>query len=123
MKTIDFEAYRQRLLDEKAEAATRLASHNGAFQRSITSEPYDSFDAAQEQTDYLIEDSIANLEDKRLEAVDDALHRLIDGAYGQCEDCSKPIAKERLDALPKATLCVQCQAQREGFGPLRLFSA
>ena len=36
------------------------------------------------------------------------------GAYGVCEDCGKPIAPERLAALPDSTRCVRCQAAWEG---------
>ncbi len=35
------------------------------------------------------------------------------GRYGLCEDCSRPIGDERLEALPTATRCVRCQAEWE----------
>lgn len=37
---------------------------------------------------------------------------------GRCQDCGLPIGAERLEALPSATRCVNCQAaweQRRGF--------
>ncbi len=43
-----------------------------------------------------------------LEKVEDALERLHQGMYGICECCGCPIPKERLSALPSATLCVSC---------------
>lgn len=48
-----------------------------------------------------------------LEAAEHALERLDAGAYGICEDCGRPINPERLEALPHATLCIQCKSKRE----------
>ena len=45
--------------------------------------------------------------------IDCALARVEDGSYGICEDCGQEIPPARLEALPSATLCVGCKAQRE----------
>ena len=42
-----------------------------------------------------------------------ALDRLQDGDLGACEECGEPIAAARLDALPWATLCLDCQTAAE----------
>ncbi len=42
-----------------------------------------------------------------------AQDRLREGRYGVCESCGCPIPQRRLQALPTATLCVQCQERRE----------
>ena len=42
-----------------------------------------------------------------------ALERLEDGTYGQCESCGNPIGKLRLQAYPRATLCVACKTKQE----------
>jgi RNA polymerase-binding protein DksA len=47
--------------------------------------------------------------EQHLEAVDAALRRLDDGSYGACLRCGSPIAAERLDALPWAAHCIECQ--------------
>jgi DnaK suppressor protein len=52
---------------------------------------------------------IGNLQE-RLHDVDRALERLAAGTYGICERCGKPIAPARLEALPFATLCIDCKA-------------
>ena len=114
---INFETHRRRLLDERVDVSSRLGTHNGAFTRSVTSEPYDLYDAAQEHVDLFIEDRIANLEDRRLDAIDEALERLISGTYGRCMDCKQPISERRLSAIPDTKLCVHCQTQRERGGP------
>lgn len=53
-----------------------------------------------------------------LRQVQHALQRIEDGTYGQCERCGKPIAKARLDALPEATLCIDCKAEQEAHTPI-----
>ena len=39
-----------------------------------------------------------------------------DGQYGVCEGCSCSIPMARLNALPYATLCINCQRESERFG-------
>jgi len=46
----------------------------------------------------------------------EALERIEQGKYGQCESCEQPIAKERLRAMPHARLCIDCQRQAERWG-------
>jgi len=41
-----------------------------------------------------------------------ALEKIEDGTYGTCAECGKPIPVARLDALPSATLCVDCASSR-----------
>jgi RNA polymerase-binding protein DksA len=45
----------------------------------------------------------------QLAAVEAALRRLDDGTYGTCVRCGEPIAAERLEALPWASHCIDCQ--------------
>ena len=42
-----------------------------------------------------------------------ALERLDDGTYGVCESCGQPIGKLRLQAAPRATLCMPCKMKSE----------
>ena len=53
-----------------------------------------------------------------LKQVEHALRRIDDGSYGQCERCGKPIAKARLEAMPEATLCIDCKAEQEARTPI-----
>jgi DnaK suppressor protein len=46
---------------------------------------------------------------QHLAAVDAALARLDDDSYGRCVRCGRLIAPERLDALPWAAHCIECQ--------------
>jgi len=51
-------------------------------------------------------------EEQHLLLVEAALKRMADGTFGVCATCGKPIASERLEALPWATDCIGCQAKK-----------
>ena len=46
---------------------------------------------------------------QQLELVEAALARIDAGTFGTCTNCGKPIATERLEALPWAAWCIDCQ--------------
>jgi DnaK suppressor protein len=45
--------------------------------------------------------------------IEEALKRFEDGTFGICEVCEKPVSGKRLEAVPYATLCIQCQSEQE----------
>ena len=53
-----------------------------------------------------------------IQQVEHALGRIEAGTYGECESCGAAIPKARLDALPEATLCIDCKAEEEAKLPL-----
>ncbi|MEU2419862.1 TraR/DksA C4-type zinc finger protein [Streptomyces sp. NPDC007851] len=48
-----------------------------------------------------------------LEQTELALQKLDAGTYGLCENCGNPIGKARMQAFPRATLCVECKQKQE----------
>lgn len=52
-----------------------------------------------------------------LDQIEAALRRMEKGSYGVCERCHKPIARERMRALPFARYCIACQASAESAIP------
>ncbi len=48
-----------------------------------------------------------------LNKIDEALRKLDEGTYGICNDCNQEISEKRLDALPFAIYCVECQQRKE----------
>ncbi len=50
---------------------------------------------------------------EKLLAIDDALDKIQDGTYGECEECGDDIGAGRLKAIPLAKLCISCQSQLE----------
>jgi DnaK suppressor protein len=61
------------------------------------------------EIDYTLEESDARL----LAAIDQALARIESGTYGVCVNCGAQIAPERLEAMPWATLCIDCKRKEE----------
>jgi RNA polymerase-binding protein DksA len=48
-----------------------------------------------------------------LSRVEVALRALDNGTYGTCTSCGKPIAPERLEAIPWVALCIDCARKAE----------
>lgn len=57
--------------------------------------------------------SLTDTERKQLLQIDDALRSLEKGTYGLCLNCGQPISRKRLEALPWATYCIDCQQKLE----------
>lgn len=48
-----------------------------------------------------------------LRAIEVAMQRIEDGAYGDCMNCDEPINPKRLEFDPTATLCIDCASKSE----------
>jgi len=57
--------------------------------------------------------SMAKNSRENLELVEGAIARIDKGSYGVCESCGGPIGKMRLQAFPRATLCLECKQRQE----------
>jgi DnaK suppressor protein len=71
-----------------------------------------ALDAAQDE----LTCQLAEVEARELTSIDNALQRMRDNEYGSCEACSLEIPLARLQALPYATMCIQCQREAERQG-------
>ncbi|MFC1982765.1 TraR/DksA family transcriptional regulator [Chloroflexota bacterium] len=49
---------------------------------------------------------------RELGEVEHALHKFEEGTYGYCDNCGQAIDPARLEALPQATLCLNCKSQQ-----------
>jgi RNA polymerase-binding protein DksA len=61
------------------------------------------------EIDYTLEENSENV----LLSIDGALDRIQAGTYGTCVNCGKPIAEDRLAAIPWATTCIDCKRLEE----------
>ncbi len=76
-------------------------------------------DRADLAQDYFLQDRRRALMDRledSLEQVTGALERIETGEYGKCQHCGQQISPARLEALPYAELCIDCQEKRETGG-------
>lgn len=76
----------------------------------------DVVDAALDTAQDEISSQLAEVESRELAHIENALRRMNAGEYGVCEVCSKKIPMARLDALPYATMCIECQREIERNG-------
>jgi DnaK suppressor protein len=73
----------------------------------------DSVDAAVDGDYSEINSQLAQTESRELMRIEHALQRVRQGTYGLCEICGSKIAAVRLQALPYATMCIECQQTAE----------
>jgi RNA polymerase-binding transcription factor len=71
-----------------------------------------ALDAAQDE----VSSQLAEVESRELANIDRALLRIKTGSYGLCEICNGKIPLARLNALPYATSCIECQRAAENGG-------
>ncbi len=76
----------------------------------------DVVDAALDSAQDEISSQLAEVESRELASIENALVRMKEGQYGVCEGCSCSIPMARLNALPYATLCIECQRESERYG-------
>lgn len=73
----------------------------------------DQADAGSMTAERVHEIALTNNARASLEQAQHALEQLEAGTYGICENCGLPIGKLRLQARPRATLCMPCQAKQD----------
>lgn len=52
-------------------------------------------------------------EEFHIREIESALKKMDEGNYGICEFCGKDIGEERLEALPYAKLCIECENEKD----------
>jgi DnaK suppressor protein len=76
----------------------------------------DVADFALDSAQHELNSQLAEVESRELASIENALERMRTGQYGLCEGCSERIPVARLNALPYATLCIECQREAERNG-------
>jgi RNA polymerase-binding transcription factor len=117
MTTIDTTRFREALLGERervVKAIENLRSENAASSEDMADEGADQHlaDSATETYDRELGDTLEENSEQVLDDIDAALRRIDEGTYGTCTNCGKPISEERLEALPWASLCIDCARER-----------
>ncbi len=81
--------------------------------RQIAAEVHDLEDDS--LADLMVDVNLAEIDRDldELRAVDAARQRIVEGQYGNCEECGLKIEFERLQAAPFATRCFDCQSVHE----------
>jgi DnaK suppressor protein len=73
----------------------------------------DPADRASWESESIRDLRIRDRESKLLDKIEEALGRLADGTYGECDECGELISVGRLRARPVTTFCIDCKAAQE----------
>ncbi|WP_205341170.1 TraR/DksA family transcriptional regulator [Denitrificimonas caeni] len=89
--------------------ASEYSNRADAIERDLSREHAQSFSeqATERQNDMVLQGLLADARASNKE-VQQALVRLDEGTYGECEKCGEPISAARLEALPAASFCINC---------------
>lgn len=105
------------LLGKRQEIIKEIAESLG---QSLTEDQQRRLESAHDVGDQALMDlerelgiSLMEMRNRRRQSIDEALTRLQEGTYGICAECGVEISEKRLQAVPFAKLCVECQARQE----------
>ncbi len=102
------------LFDLKKEIIDTLIVNNEDFKAIVEGiDPKDFADIASDDMDRKMLETIGTKDLKRMRLIDSAISRIEQGKYGLCMKCGKKIPKERLEAIPYALMCIECQSADE----------
>jgi len=121
VKPEELEQFKQLLLRKRAMLSGNVTSlESQALKRSrqdasgdLSNMPIHMADIGSDNFEQEFTLGLIENEEELLRSIDEALERIDEGSFGKCDSCGKAIPKERLKAIPHASLCVACQRQEE----------
>ena len=118
--SIDTGHFRDALLSERQRVEHALATlrdeHPGSLDDEVEAVANDNHlaDAASATLGREIDYTLGDNAEQVIAEIDAALKRIEDGTYGTCTNCGREIPRERLEANPWASLCIDCKRKAEG---------
>lgn len=103
----------KKLLEARAKILQEVTQKVRSESNSLKFEIGDIYDLASTERDRELSLTLGDRDREKLSEIDEALERIKDNTYGECEECGEPIAEERLRALPFTRVCVECQSRNE----------
>ncbi len=109
MSKIEIEKFKKILLEKQAELERFVRNRDGI----VIEKAADAIDEVQHATEREL--AIRNLDRETvlLRNVRSALSRIADGSYGVCMHCDEEISLKRINAVPWAAYCIQCQEEAD----------
>jgi DnaK suppressor protein len=111
------EVLQRMLLGKRQEIMREIEGNLG---QSLTEDQQRRLESARDVGDQALMDldrelgiSLMEMRNRKRQAIDEALTRLSEGTYGICAECGIEVSEKRLEAVPFAKLCVQCQSRQE----------
>ncbi|HTR03792.1 MAG TPA: TraR/DksA family transcriptional regulator [Thermoanaerobaculia bacterium] len=109
----EMEKYRRLLDDKKASLSAELAKTRSAEEETTEESTQDIADKAVSSYTREFLYSLTDGERSTLLQIDDALGRVDVGTYGLCLNCGQLMTEKRLNAVPWAPYCLDCQELSE----------
>jgi len=106
MSKLNLKDIKQKLLSERELLIQKLNGNDLSVDDSETPDPVDLAVRNYSKNVML---AVSENESKQLTLIDDAVRRIDDKEYGPCQNCEKPINPKRLNAIPWARFCLDCQ--------------
>jgi DnaK suppressor protein len=121
MNKADIQAFKERLLmlrsrlrgDVTQLAESALKKNRTQSNGDLSSMPIHMADIGSDNFEQEFTLSLIESDGNTLAKIEAALDRVEDGSYGLCEECGAKIPKQRLLAVPYATMCVKCASRTE----------
>ncbi len=99
-------------LQKRKEALVRAAIGDLSLLQRRQQKTGDVLDAVADTVQAELNSQLLEVESRELKAIDDALIRLDEGRFGDCQTCGKAIPLTRLRAVPYATECIGCHREK-----------
>jgi len=103
------------ILTEKQEELSEIVHRKKEEQEFQQEEPEigDEADIATRSVEKELLFDITDSEKQNLDGIEAALRKIEKGGFGRCESCQRTIPRLRLEVMPWARYCIQCQSKNE----------
>src|SRR5688500_8065487 len=106
MTAANLKKIKERLLNERELLIEKLKGNDLSIDDSETPDPVDLAVRNYSKNVML---AVSENDSRQIILINEALERIEDEEYGLCQNCEKEINPKRLDAIPWARYCLNCQ--------------
>jgi DnaK suppressor protein len=113
LKKRDQERFRKLLIEQRDEL---LDNARRTLSGDIHLDPDDfpdEIDTASSEMNLAFQGRLRERERGLLSKINQALEKIEQGVYGECESCGEQISVKRIEARPVAELCIDCKSEQE----------
>ena len=106
MSELNIDEIKDRLIAERENLLNKLKENDLSIDDSETPDPVDLAVRNYSKNVML---AVSENDSRQIILINEALERIDDEEYGTCQNCEKEINPKRLDAIPWARYCLNCQ--------------
>ena len=113
MRKRDLEKFKKILVEQREQL---VGNAKKAVSGDIHLDPDDfpdEIDTASSEVNLAFQGRLRERERGLLAKIEEALQKIEQGVYGECENCGEEIGLKRLEARPVAELCIECKSEQE----------